>query len=235
MMRYFAVISIAILTVTFTRTEQIPALDSYQVVFLKKGPGWTATQTDESKKIQAAHMANINSMASSGKLLAAGPIGEDSDLRGIFLFKSLPTDEVRKMVEADAAVQSGRLRYEILPWMGTRNIGKKFQEDYSKDPKTKQTMTIHYLGIAMRGSGWKAAEAQSITVEHLKYVLSLLSEGKARAAGPFSHDADPRGMYVLAASSIAEAQRLVEMDPAVKAGHLSVKLYPWFVASEVWP
>jgi len=236
MMRNLAAISLAIaLPFLAAHHQTMPPLDSYQVVFLKKGSAWTATQTEESKKIQAGHMANINSMATSGKLLAAGPIAEDNDLRGIFIFKALSQDEVKKLVDADPAVQAGRLKYEILSWMGTPNIGKKFHEDFSKDPNTKQTMTVHYLGLAMRGTGWKASEAQSVSADHVKYVLSLLSERKASAAGPFSHEGDPRGMYILAAKSMSEAQQWIDTDPAVKAGHLSVKLYPWYVASEVWP
>jgi uncharacterized protein YciI len=236
MMRTLGAVSLAMTLILLSaRHQTMPALDSYQVVFLKKGSAWTATQTEESKKIQAGHMANINSMAASGNLLAAGPIAEDNDLRGIFIFKALSQDEVKKLVEADPAIQAGRLRYEVLPWMGTPNIGKKFQEDFIKDPKTKQTMTVHYLGLAVRASGWKSSEQQGVSVDHVKYVLSLLSEKKARAAGPFNHDADPRGMYIFAAKSMSEAQQWIDTDPAVKAGHLSVKLYPWYVASEVWP
>ena len=68
-------------------------------------------------KIQKEHMENINRMAAKGKLNVAGPFLDDGEMRGIFIFDSGNEDEVRKLVEADAAVKAGRLTYEIHPWM----------------------------------------------------------------------------------------------------------------------
>jgi uncharacterized protein YciI len=217
------------------QTTGIPELELYHVGFLKKGPAWTATQTDETRQIQSAHMAHINKMASSGKLVAAGPVLDDGDLRGLFVFKVSSLEEAKALTSSDPAVKSGRLAFEVLPWMGPRDIGKKFHEAYRVNPDTKQTMTTHYLGLVRRGSGWKADEAQGVLADHLKFVARLLAEGKARAAGPFAHDVDPRGMYILAASSKEEALQWVAMDPAVKAGHMSIELVAWLVAKEVWP
>ena len=218
-----------------SQTTGIPELELYHIGFLKKGTAWTSTQTDETRQIQSGHMAHINKMASSGKLVAAGPILDDGDLRGIFLFKVSSVEEAKALTSSDPAVKAGRLAFEVLPWMGPRDIGKKFQEAYRLNPDTKQTMTTHYLALARRGSAWKADEAQRVLTDHLKFVARLLSEGKARAAGPFAHDVDPRGMYILAASSKEEALQWVAMDPAVKAGHMSIYNVAWLVAKYVWP
>jgi uncharacterized protein YciI len=56
-------------------------------------------------------------MAAEGKLNVAGPFLDDGEMRGIYIFDSGNEDEVRKLVEADAAVKAGRLTYEIHPWM----------------------------------------------------------------------------------------------------------------------
>ena len=95
-------------------------------------------------------------------------------------------------------------------------------------------MTTYYLGLARRGTGWKSSEAQGVMADHVKFVAGLLTDGKASAAGPFAHDADPRGMYVLVTTSKDEARQWVALDPAVKAGHMNIELIAWLVAKEVW-
>ena len=218
-----------------TQSSATSALELYQVGFLKKGPAWTADQTDESREIQSAHMAHIKKMADSGKLVAAGPVLDGGELRGLFLFKAASLDEARALTSTDPAVSSRRLAFEVLPWMGTRDIGKKFLEAYQRNPDTRQTMTTHYLGLAKRGPGWKASEAQSVSTDHMKFVGHLLADGKARAAGPFVHNVDPRGMYVLPPVRKAKRSNGSDLDPAVKAGHMTVEVVSWLVAKEVWP
>ena len=139
------------------QTTGIPELELYHVGFLKKGPAWTSIQTDESRNIQSGHMAHINKMASSGKLIAAGPILDEGDLRGLFLFKVSSLEEAKALICSGnrSAVKAGRLVIEVLPWRGPRDIRKKFQEAYRLNPDTKQTMTTHYLGLARRASDGK--------------------------------------------------------------------------------
>jgi uncharacterized protein YciI len=68
------------------------------------------------EKIQAAHIANIQRLAKQGKIIMAGPIGIEDDLRGIFLMDCQDSAEVAKFVNTDTAVITGRLRMEYYPW-----------------------------------------------------------------------------------------------------------------------
>jgi len=87
----------------------------YWLVFLKKGP--TSNHDSVSAaKIQEAHMANINRLAKEGKIIMAGPMGTDGDLRGIFIMDCKDSTEVEKFVNTDTAVMTGRLRMEYYPW-----------------------------------------------------------------------------------------------------------------------
>jgi uncharacterized protein YciI len=86
------------------------------MVFLRKGPGWTAGQTPEHQALQEAHMANIRALWQAGKLVIAGPMGEDGDLRGIFVFDVATLDEAKALAASDPAVKAGRLVAEIHPW-----------------------------------------------------------------------------------------------------------------------
>lgn len=85
--------------------------------FLKRGEKWTPEKTPATEEIQKGHMANINRLAELKKLIAAGPFGDDGQLRGIFVFRVDSLEEAKTLTASDPAVQSGRLVMEIHPWM----------------------------------------------------------------------------------------------------------------------
>ena len=87
----------------------------YWLVLLKKGPNRNQDSIS-AEKIQAAHMANINRLAKEGKLIMAGPIGIEDDLRGIFLMNCADSAEVENFVKTDSAVITGRLIMKYYPW-----------------------------------------------------------------------------------------------------------------------
>jgi uncharacterized protein YciI len=68
------------------------------------------------KELQKGHMANIQAMADSGDLVIAGPMGDDTALRGIFVFRTLDQDKVHALVEQDPSVQAGRLQVDLMRW-----------------------------------------------------------------------------------------------------------------------
>jgi uncharacterized protein len=94
----------------------------YVLGLLRRGPNSGSGTKEEAEKIQAGHMANIRKMAEAGKLLVAGPIGDDGDLRGIFIFDAKSPDEVRALAAEDPAIQSGRLVLELHPWYAAAGL-----------------------------------------------------------------------------------------------------------------
>lgn len=87
----------------------------YYFVMLKKGPN-RSQDSAAVVKLQAGHMAAIERNAANGKLILAGPMGDDGDLRGLFFFKTATIEEAKALVEQDPMVKAGRLTYEIHPW-----------------------------------------------------------------------------------------------------------------------
>lgn len=95
-------------------------IKQYFFVMLTKG----ANRTQDSvtaEKIQEGHMANITRLAKMGKILVAGPFGDDSNWRGIFIFDCKTKEEVEEYLKTDPAVKSGRLGYDIRPWYTAKN------------------------------------------------------------------------------------------------------------------
>lgn len=97
--------------------EQPLKMTTYYFAFLRRGPKWTAQRTPETDKLQADHMAHINSMARSGKLVIAGPFENAGDYAGVFVFKVDSIDEAKALAEADPTVKAGRLVIDIHPWL----------------------------------------------------------------------------------------------------------------------
>ena len=91
------------------------------LVLLKRGPAWTAEKTEKTRALQEAHMANIKKMWQEKKLIVAGPMGDDGETRGVFLFAAASREEARAWAESDPAVAAGRLVPEIHTWWVERN------------------------------------------------------------------------------------------------------------------
>lgn len=97
-------------------------MTNYVLGLLRKGPNSGQGTKEEMARIQEGHLANIRKMAETGKLIVAGPIGDNGDLRGIFIFKAKSPDEVRDLVNQDPAIQSGRLIVELHPWYAAAGL-----------------------------------------------------------------------------------------------------------------
>ena len=95
-----------------------PNMESYQLVLLWRGPRWSPEVTPEVRRIQEEHIGHLKAMATSGKLVIAGPFSDQPDpaLRGMCLYRAGSVAEARALAEKDPAVQAGRLRVEVLTW-----------------------------------------------------------------------------------------------------------------------
>jgi uncharacterized protein YciI len=99
------------------KTEPKYEMKQYWFVMLMKGKDRDKiTDTTVLKQLQAGHMANMQVMADSGKLVVAGPFGDDGNWRGIFIFDCKTKEEVIELLKQDPAIAAGRLDYEIHPW-----------------------------------------------------------------------------------------------------------------------
>lgn len=111
-------------------------MKKYVIAFLKAGPNRDRSE-EEAKALQQAHMDNINRMAESGELIAAGPFLDDGPLRGLYIFNVSTVEEAEKLTATDPAIQAGSLVMELIPWYGPAAL--MLMEDWH-DRVTKTTM-----------------------------------------------------------------------------------------------
>ena len=93
-------------------------MNTLYFAFLKKGPNRKEGDGDtpQVQELQKAHLANINRLAETKKLIAAGPFGDDGDLRGIFVFRVGSLQEAQDLCATDPMIKIGRLAVELHPW-----------------------------------------------------------------------------------------------------------------------
>jgi uncharacterized protein YciI len=85
--------------------------------FLSRGDKWTPEKTPATEELQRAHLANIMRLAETKKLIVAGPFGDDTPLRGIFVFRVASLEEARELAATDPSVKAGRLKIDMHPWL----------------------------------------------------------------------------------------------------------------------
>lgn len=96
-------------------------MKQYYMVFLTKGPNRNQDSTTAAA-IQKDHLDNINRLYEAKKINVAGPFLDDGNLRGIFIFNVETEKEVIELLQTDPAITSGRLSYEIHPWMTAKGV-----------------------------------------------------------------------------------------------------------------
>lgn len=80
-----------------------------------------------------------------------------------------------------------------------------------------------------------SAAVEALQKGHMENINKMAASGKLVLAGPFMDDGDIRGIFVFNVSSLEEARRLTEKDPAVVAGRLIMELHPWYGSAALMP
>jgi uncharacterized protein YciI len=71
----------------------------------------------EEDALQDAHLSYLTDLHEAGQLFAAGPLRDHEGFyRGLSIY-SVGVDEARALADADPAVQAGKFRVIVLPWM----------------------------------------------------------------------------------------------------------------------
>jgi uncharacterized protein YciI len=73
-----------------------------------------------------------------------------------------------------------------------------------------------------------SAAAAELQKAHLQNITNLASQGKLLLAGPFMGENPVKGIYIFNVTTLDEARKLTETDPAIKAGRLVMELHPWY-------
>lgn len=85
------------------------------------------------------------------------------------------------------------------------------------------------LKTGPKDADFKDQARADIFAGHMQNIGRLAAEGKLAVAGPFrKNDRNMRGLYIFNVESVAEAEALVQSDPAVEAGVFIAEMTPWY-------
>jgi uncharacterized protein YciI len=116
----------AITATTFAQREFTYAQDDTtytmkRYVFMLLNSGETKSKDSlEAAKYQEMHLAHLNKLAESGKLVVAGPFENGGEHRGLLIFDVETVEEALTLEGEDPSVKSGRLKMEAFYWWGAK-------------------------------------------------------------------------------------------------------------------
>jgi uncharacterized protein YciI len=210
------------------KSEPQNKLIEFQMALLKRGPK-VMPRNWQVSPLRQQHLSYMRALLEAGKVVIAGPVMDDPELRGVVIFRARSADEARSWAMADPAVAAEFFAVEMHPW---------WSEDVMKKTTTPQKMMTAYLAFLVRGDKWtpeKTPQTEAIQKAHLENINKLAEMKKLVVAGPFGDNGTLRGIFVFRVNSIAEARELAATDPAVQAGRLALQIHTWMVPEGILP
>jgi len=108
----------AVAQTTQPATQPAIEFEQFQLVILRAGDNPPELSRDQLKELQKQHLAHLTAMGKSGKMVLAGPFGdqEDKSFRGMCLYRVGSIEAARKLAEEDPAVKAGRMKVQAMTW-----------------------------------------------------------------------------------------------------------------------
>ena len=101
-------------------------------------------------------------------------------------------------------------------------------------PNIPKGMRQYFFGFFLRPEKKPdpipAEKSTELLQQHLAYIRQQASAGKYSLAGPFLDDGRVRGILIINAATIDEANAIVAADPLVRAGRLAFEIHPAMLA-----
>jgi len=93
-------------------------------------------------------------------------------------------------------------------------------------PKNLKPYFLEMLLLKDKPAALPEGERTQLMQKHLAYIRSHVEAGKFALVGRLTEENRLRGIVVIKADSLEEAQRLASADPLVQSGQLAVEVHP---------
>lgn len=118
------------------------------------------------------------------------------------------------------------------PSSGKTSFDPELARKLGADERGMKTYVLCILKTGPNDAKVQGKERETVFVGHFANIGRLANEGKLAVAGPFGkNDRSWRGLYIFNVPTVEEAEKLVILDPAVKAGVFIYELTPWYASA----
>jgi uncharacterized protein YciI len=93
----------------------------HPLCLIYRGSAWEQKSGDRASAL-AAHTDHLSRLRTEGHLAAAGEVDDETGLLALVVFKRIPIEDARRLIEEDPAVQSGLLRPEYHRWWSADHV-----------------------------------------------------------------------------------------------------------------
>lgn len=120
----------------------------------------------------------------------------------------------------------------IVPTVATadeRTFDPELAKKLGADERGMKMFVLCILKTGPKDAEITGEQRKEIFAGHFANIGRLADDGKLAVAGPFGkNDKAYRGLYIFNVATIEEAEKLVMLDPAVKAGVFVPDLTLWY-------
>lgn len=182
-------------------------------VFLNTNPDRPKISEAEIDAIQAAHMANMDSLAKIKRLLAAGPFHGGG---GLQIVVATSMEDAQKLVNSDPAVKAKRFNTEIYPLeMGVGGICP-VQEPYDM----VEYQFIRFVPVPEKIAEESEKKLNKLSKRHLSYVKANFFKHGLIGNGDFGTG---KGGFLLAfKTDDEEFENFLKYDPMVRSENYTI-------------
>ncbi|MGE0000757.1 MAG: YciI family protein [Fimbriimonadaceae bacterium] len=221
-------VSLLVAVVCCSMSQEAPKPQPF-LMFFTKGDG-TRPQGEELTAVTQSHFANMAAQAEAGRLFAAGPLADPTEVRrGITVVTANDRNEVPKLFTADQFVQRGIMKVEAAPW----------DVDLAKfDPKVDPgSIAEHRLVLWRRGMGM-SPETPAMHESHRTLINGMAASHGLAVWGTLGPSEDPTFAKVSEAAifvgkDTAGIEEALAKDLMVQRHLLEIEVIPLWMSKGV--
>ena len=190
-------------------------------IFLNRNPDRPVISDDSAKKLQAGHMANMETLSQQGKLISAGPFDNGG---GVFVIVANSVQDALNTVADDPTIKTRRFLLECFPL--TLNYGDICKVE--GEIKMVSYQFIRYL-FNPESKMPSPPAVSKILEEHVTYLSWLKGQGEnPMISGDFGQW--DGGFLIIDQPDAEKAGTIAGNDPLVKSGIYQPEVRKFWVA-----
>lgn len=193
----------------------------YYFVMLNSNPNKQELPKEQVNAIQAAHLANIDSLAKAGSLVAAGPFNGGG---GLFILKAESLALAQTIMNSDPAIKANRFITELYPMM--LNIGSvcPVGENY----EMTEYQFVKYQPVKEKIEELGAEKLKKLQAKHLRFLKEVAHPVHFIAEASFQPENG--GFFVSRKGEEEAIDKFLQNDPLTKSGCFKADLKILWIA-----